>query len=232
MSLCGNCGSPIDYRTATCVCVTNMIITFNCVTSTAYAENSVSITRFGTCSSLAYRLACFMNVEASLILIEVCITCILGVTITVKFGCYYIFVRRECAFSSVGIGNKTCICIYNNLNLEHTVRKPHAVRSHSKIFILLSRVILNHTKSNIFRVKVRLCHPNTNRKLCKNVCCSFNLVKNSLDSNFSIVITINSIGCLKSVCNIHTLKFPLVNLVKIDISCNFINLSNIISNKI
>ena len=219
-----NC-TPIYYRTTSIMSITFATNIFYRTTSASYTEYTIFISTFCTCRSLTLSNTGCADMEAPLTL-SVCI-CI----VTVHFCLKNCILCRESHCCSVNKCYKTSFSTNNKSIVSCTVGIPHSMRCQNIILILFCRIVRNIILTNTAVIKPTFCIPNANRKTCK-YCCFFNFCAYACKCNYCIVMVVDIILSLEAVSNFHTLKFPSVDIVKIDSCCYRINRCKIISNDI
>ena len=225
MTCSGNHGTPVYNTATTVVSITLGADIFNRTARTCYTEYAVFISAFFTCSSLALSFAGSTDVEAPFTL-----SVRVGI-VTVHFCLKHSFVCREGFGCAISIGYNTCFSANNQTVISGTVRIPHSVGCQDIILILHLRIVRNIGSTDTAVIHPALCHPDTNGNLSKDVGFS-NFCTCAGKRNYCIVMIVDIIFSLKTVCNLHTFEFPIVDIVKIDGGGYGVYICKVISNQV
>ena len=207
------------------MCIAFSTEIFNGTACTSCTEYTICISGFSTCRSLALCFAGSTDMEAPFVLsVSVSI-------VTVHFCLKHSFVCREGFGCAISIGNDTCFSTNNQTVISGTVRIPHGVGGKNIIFVLFSRIVGDIVLTNTAVIHPTLCHPDANGKLSKNSSIS-NFCTCAGKCNYCIVMIVDIIFSLKTVCNLHTFEFPIVDIVKINGGGYGIYVCKVISNQV
>ena len=198
---------------------------FDRTTSASGAEGTTNIAGLGTSCSFILSFASGTDVEAPLILpVSVRV-------IAVHFSLNHGFVCREGDGATVNIGYNACLSSNSQSVVSGTIRIPHSVRSQNPILILHFRVIGNIVLSDTAVIHPTLCHPDANRQFGED-CCVNNFFTGTSKGDNCIIMVVDIVFSLETISNLHTLQFPIIDIVKINGNGHGINLCKIISNHI